>query len=72
MSSVPISYDASDILKVSVAFNYERYIPGKITSKSKVAGTSNNMGSTPTPNTQGRIVNRGGTKIPEGNFKANQ
>jgi hypothetical protein len=72
MSSVPISYDASDILKVSVAFNYERYIPGKITSKDQKAGTSNNMGSTPTPNTQGRIVNRGGTKIPEGNFKANQ
>jgi hypothetical protein len=72
MSSVPISYDASDILKVSVAFNYERYIPGKITSKDQKTGTSNNMGSTPTPNTQGRIVNRGGTKIPEGNFKANQ
>ena len=49
MSSVPISYDASDILKVSVAFNYERYIPGKITSKSKVDGTSNNIGSTLTP-----------------------
>ena len=72
MSSVPISYDASDILKVSVAFNYERYIPGKISSKDQKAGTSNNMGSKPTPNTQGRIVNRGGTKIPEGNFKANQ
>ena len=45
MSSIPISYDASNILKVSVAFNYERYIPGKITSKSKVDGTSNNVGS---------------------------
>jgi hypothetical protein len=72
MSSVPIQYGSSDILKVSVAFNYERYIPGKISSKDQKAGTSNNMGSTPTPNTQGRIVNRGGTKIPEGNFKANQ
>ena len=72
MSSVPIQYGSSDILKVSVAFNYERYIPGKISSKDQKAGTSNNMGSKPTPNTQGRIVNRGGTKIPEGNFKANQ
>ena len=72
MSSVPIQYGSSDILKVSVAFNYERYIPGKISSKDQKAGTSNNMGSTPTPNTQGRLVNRGGTKIPEGNFKANQ
>ena len=53
MSSVPISYDASDILKVSVAFNYERYIPGKISSKDQKAGTSNNMGSTSSSNTQG-------------------
>ena len=79
MSSVPISYDASDILKVSVAFNYERYIPGKITSKSKVDGTSNNIGSTltPKPTSQRSLtpteirqgIDRRGTDIRGGNFR---
>ena len=79
MSSVPISYDASDILKVSVAFNYERYIPGKITSKSKVDGTSNNIGSTltPKPTSQRSLtpteirqgIDRRGTDIRGGNFQ---
>jgi hypothetical protein len=74
MSSVPISYEASDVLKVSVAFNYERYVCGKTASKNKVLGNNNNKGkrTEARPNTQGRLVNRGGTKIPEGNFKANQ
>ena len=45
MSSVPISYDSSEIMKVSVSFNYERYIPGKISSYSSVSGTSNNVQS---------------------------
>jgi len=79
MSSVPISYDASDILKVSVAFNYERYIPGKITSKSKSGGTSNNVGSTltPKPTSQRSLTSterrqgtdRRGTDIRGGNFR---
>jgi hypothetical protein len=79
MSSVPISYDASDILKVSVAFNYERYISGKITSKSKSGGTSNNTGSTltPKPTSQRSLtpteirqgIDRRGTDIRGGNFR---
>jgi len=79
MSSVPISYDASDILKVSVAFNYERYIPGKISSKDQKAGTSNNIGSTltPKPTSQRSLtpteirqgIDRRGTDIRGGNFR---
>ena len=44
LSSLPVSYDSSNILKVSIAFNYERYIPGKITSQAKKSGSSNNVG----------------------------
>ena len=45
LSSIPVSYESSQILKVSASFNYERYIPGKITSKSKKTGKVNNLGS---------------------------
>jgi len=44
LSSLPVSYDSSNVLKVSIAFNYERYIPGKITSQAKKSGSSNNVG----------------------------
>lgn len=49
MSSVPVSYDSSEIMKVSVAFNYERYIPGQISSLSSALGTSNNVGDNNQP-----------------------
>ena len=45
LSSIPVSYGTSDILKVNVAFEYERYIAGKSTSKSVATGTSGNRGS---------------------------
>lgn len=45
LSSTPISYGTSDILKVNVSFEYERYIAGKSTSISEKSGTSNNRGS---------------------------
>ena len=82
MSSVPVSYDSSEIMKVSVAFNYERYIPGKISSSSSASGTSNNVQSgsqsssatttsqrslTPTERRQG--IDRRGTDIRGGNFR---
>jgi len=44
LSSIPVSYGTSDILKVNVAFEYERYIAGKSTSKSVATGTSGNRG----------------------------
>jgi hypothetical protein len=45
LSSTPISYGTSDILKVNVSFEYERYIAGKSTSISEKSGASNNRGS---------------------------
>ena len=60
MSSVPIQYGSSDILKVSISFNYERYIPGKISSKDQKGGSDNNRGQsnkTPLPqNENGRFL----------------
>ena len=34
-SSTPVQYGGSDVLRANVTFNYERYIPGKETSKSQ-------------------------------------
>jgi len=52
MNSVPVTYEASNILKVSASFNFDRYICGKATSYSVYAGTDNNkIGLLPTVNT---------------------
>ena len=48
LTSIPVSYGTSDILKVSASFEYERYVSGKLTSKSVKDGTSNNRGSVKT------------------------
>ena len=42
ISSMQVSYVASDILKMSVTFNYDRYIAGKSTSLSQFIGNNNN------------------------------
>jgi len=42
LTSIPVSYDSSNILKVSASFEYERYIAGKSTSKSVKDGSSSN------------------------------
>lgn len=52
MNSVPVTYEASNILKVSASFNFDRYICGKATSYSVYSGTDNNkIGLLPTVNT---------------------
>ena len=52
MNSVPVTYEASNILKVSASFNFDRYICGKATSYSVYAGIDNNkIGLLPTVNT---------------------
>jgi len=87
ITSMPVSYAESDILKCNVSFSYMRYIKQRVRrggisfdvtaerpTPSAAQGPTKGeppKGATPTPNTQGRIVNRGGTRIPEGNFKAN-
>lgn len=42
ISSVPISYGTSDVLKVAATFEYDRYITGRTTSISVYSGTSIN------------------------------
>lgn len=45
-SSTPVQYGSSDVLRANVTFNYERYIAGKETSKSKQTNTDEgNSGS---------------------------
>lgn len=42
MASIPVSYDSSQIFKVRVTFNYERYTSGYSDSLSEARGISNN------------------------------
>lgn len=42
LSSVPVSYDSSNVLKVSATFNYERYIAGKAKSLNEKRGDNSN------------------------------
>jgi hypothetical protein len=45
-SSTPVQYSSSDVLRANVTFNYERYIAGKETSKSKQQNNDeNNLGA---------------------------
>ena len=43
MSSIPVSYNSSEILKMSVTFEYDRYIAGKSLSLNEVIGNNNNQ-----------------------------
>jgi len=45
LTSIPVAYGTSDILKVSASFEYERYVAGKSSSKSVASGISGNKGS---------------------------
>lgn len=47
LSSTQVSYQSSDVLRVSASFSYERYIPGSTTSISKYNNTSGNRGIRP-------------------------
>ena len=43
LSSTPVTYQSSDLLKVSIAFNFERYIAGKSGSKNQHVGNHSNF-----------------------------
>ena len=45
LTSTPVAYGTSDILKVSASFEYERYVSGKSSSKSVASRISGNRGS---------------------------
>ena len=62
MSSIPVSYSSSDILKMSVTFEYDRYIAGKSLSLNQIVGNNNNNQSTQNNNTSvGTLVPVRGT-----------
>lgn len=42
MNAVPVSYNYSDLLRVSATFNFDRYVSGKSTSFAYFTGTDNN------------------------------
>ena len=64
MSSIPVSYNSSDILKMSVTFEYDRYIAGRSLSLNEFIGNNNNNQSTQTNNNQ-RVVYRTGSSLGE-------
>ena len=47
LSSLPVSYQSSDVLRVSASFNFERYIAGSTYSQNRYLGTSGNRGIRP-------------------------
>ena len=57
MNSVPVSYETSNILKVSASFNFDRYICGQATSYSVYAGIDNNKTNTNNNNNKSKNNN---------------
>ena len=43
LNSTPVSYNGSDVLKISATFNYERYVCGKVLSFDVARNISNNI-----------------------------
>ena len=43
LNSTPVSYNGSDVLKISAAFNYERYVCGKVLSFDVARNINNNI-----------------------------
>ena len=70
ISSIPVNYGSSDILKMSVSFEYDRYIAGRSLSLNEFIGNNNNNQSiqnnqgTQTNNNQ-RVVYRPGSTLGE-------
>jgi hypothetical protein len=56
ISSIPVSYVASDTLKMSATFQYDRYIAGKSLSINQYLGNSNNKEPTEPTTTQRTLV----------------
>jgi hypothetical protein len=70
MSSIPVSYSSSDILKMSVTFEYDRYIAGRSLSLNEIIGNNNNNSVTNarTPGTSSdnlRVTYRTGSYLGE-------
>jgi hypothetical protein len=70
LSSTPVSYNGSDILRISASFNYERYVCGKVLSWDVQRNINNNIlsnvGSQPDQTNQKReepTIFRTGTSL---------
>jgi hypothetical protein len=65
MPSIPVSYSSSDILKMTVTFEYDRYIAGKSLSLNQIVGNSNNNSATTpaTPSDNLRVTYRTGQSL---------
>lgn len=75
--TIPVTYGSADLLKVTVTFSYDRYILNRISNQKIVPEEKEPTESKDafkafkaSPNKDGEIVIRGGTKIPRGNFKS--
>jgi hypothetical protein len=55
LNSTPVSYNGSDVLRISASFNYERYVCGKVLSWDVEKNINNNIIS----NITGNIANIG-------------
>ena len=67
LSSIPVQYSGSDVLKVNATFNYERYVCGRILSLDYIQKIDNNKlfnSDTGESNTQ-RVVYRPGSTLGE-------
>jgi len=68
MSSIPVSYSPSEILKMSVTFEYDRYIAGKSLSLNEIVGNNNNNqinNNNNQLNNNQRVVYRTGSSLGE-------
>ena len=69
MSSIPVSYSSSEILKMSVTFEYDRYIAGKSLSLNEIVGNNNNNqinnNNNQLNNNNQRVVYRTGSSLGE-------
>jgi len=67
LSSIPVQYSGSDVLKVNATFNYERYVCGRTLSLDYIQKSDNNKlfnSDTGESNTQ-RVVYRPGSTLGE-------
>jgi len=76
MLAMPVSYGSADLVKCTVSFAYDRYFMN-VRQKSNPDAGIEELTPEPKPktapqarNTDGTIITRGGTKIPQGNFKS--
>lgn len=63
MISPTVSYVQSDVLKVSISFQYDRYIAGRPLSLNQYIGNDNNKESNVRPNEQRLVPTRGSSGV---------